>query len=161
MCIFLLLQIWCCKSQKSSPALAESRGFYFISKSVWARYFNIISINQGNITISRSRSNLDLKNLIFRVSWWYWAFKNIFLAFVKSLQLNQFILLCPTIFFERDSIQSVISHVFSQAFHSDITIKKKPQLMFDPRLLRLKWWCICRNYNLKTVGDISVELITS
>ena len=61
MCIFLLLQIWCCKSQKSSPALAESWGFYIISKSVWARYFNIISNNQGNITISRSRTNLDFK----------------------------------------------------------------------------------------------------
>ena len=160
MCIFLFLQIWCCKSQKSSPALAESWGFHFISKSVWARYFNIISNNQGNITISRSRLNLDLKNLIIMVSWWYWAFKNNFISFVESLQLNQFILLCPTMFFERDSIQSVISHVFSQAFHSDITIKKKPHLIFDPILLRLKW-CVCRNYNLKTVEDISVELITS
>ena len=41
----------------------------------------------------------------------------IFLSW-KSLQINQFIFLCPTKFFERDSIQSVISHVFSQALTS-------------------------------------------
>ena len=79
-----------------------------------------------------------MKNLIFRVSWWYWAFKNIFLAFVKSLQLNQFILLCPTMFFERDSIQSVISHVFSQAFHSDITIYVEATAHFWPKNLEIE-----------------------
>ena len=41
----------------------------------------------------------------------------IFLSW-KSLQINQFIFFCPTKFFERDSIQSVISHVFSQALTS-------------------------------------------
>ena len=48
------------------------------------------------------------------------TFIQIFYIFLswKSLQINQFIFLCPTKFFERDSIQSVISHVFSQALTS-------------------------------------------